>query len=177
MATNEGPGFVSKATGKWVSLTGIFPNPRGEALRFLERGLATIQPDDPCPTWPYTRVPKGYPRIFIDGNHRLVCHVVLERTGRGPRPAGMECCHSCGNGHLGCWHPGHLRWDTHLANMAEARAQQVDQNSKCKLSIEQVRLIRALSYEETYTQMAKNFGVSPETVRQVRTGVSWRHVY
>jgi hypothetical protein len=59
-----------------------------------------------------------YPAIQVRGRRRLVHHLVLE-TFISHRPDGMETCHW--DGHNTNAQLMNLRWDTHLANMADHR--------------------------------------------------------
>lgn len=170
-------GWCSTHYGRWLRngdpLGGRVPN--GEPLRYLRDGLASLT--DACPTWPYAKTPAGYPRVTFEGRIRLVTHLVLEWTGRGPRPSGMEACHSCNNGGAGCWHPGHLRWATHLSNMRDAVAAGLNQGERhgmAKLTEADVRAIREA--QGSHSALARRFGVARRTVADVRNGVSWRHV-
>lgn len=77
-----------------------------------------------CLLWPWeeSRVPEGYARASLNGKvmgaHRAVC---ILAHGEPPF-VGAEAAHSCGNGHLACVNPKHLRWATHQENIAEAKA-------------------------------------------------------
>lgn len=56
---------------------------------------------------------RGYRRVKVDGENRYIAHMVLE-TFVGPRPKGMECCHT--NGIKTDNSLKNLRWDTHKEN-------------------------------------------------------------
>ena len=92
---------------------------RGENLEWIE-SHSEIESDD-CLIWPFSRNNKGYPdgtcvprKAYIKPN-MLMCALK-----NGPKPtARHEVAHSCGNGHLGCINPNHLRWATHAENMQE----------------------------------------------------------
>lgn len=149
----------------------------GEPMGFLIDGLTHLGVDDPCPTWPYATTPAGYPLVSENGTVRLVCHIVLERTGRGARLLGMEACHSCGNGAAGCWHPGHLRWDTHAANMRDAVAAGLNQGERhgmSKLTEKQVRAIRASV--GSHAAVAREYGIARRTVSDIRNRTTWSHL-
>lgn len=72
-----------------------------------------------CIFWPHNRNADGYGSYTIGsktyGVHRLVCSRV---HGDPPTPE-HEAAHSCGNGHLGCVNPRHLRWVTSVENKAD----------------------------------------------------------
>lgn len=61
---------------------------------------------------------KGYRFIMVQGKRRPVHQLVLE-TFIGPRPTGLQTCHWNGKPHDNVLM--NLRWDTHLANMADRK--------------------------------------------------------
>jgi len=87
----------------------------GEPRKFLAAAKAYDGND--CLLWPYATDGHGYGHVKRWGEspqkvHRLVCEAV-----KGPPPfPKAEALHSCGNGHLGCCAPKHLRWGTHADN-------------------------------------------------------------
>jgi hypothetical protein len=90
----------------------------GAAMEFFQNEVLTYQGDD-CLLWRYSRFWTGYGSIYIDGRRRLVHRVACEhRHGRPPTPS-HQAAHNCGNGHLGCVNPRHLRWATRKENMAD----------------------------------------------------------
>ena len=89
----------------------------GEPLAYFEAHIGDKRNVE-CWLWPYTRITGGYGTLTLDGKAAHV-HVLACARVNGPRPDGMEACHSCGKGHLGCWNPWHLRWDTRAANARE----------------------------------------------------------
>ncbi len=103
---------------------------------------------DACLTWPFSRMPNGRGRIFYGGDstgaHRVMC---ILAHGDPPTPS-HEAAHRCGNGHLGCVHPGHLWWATHAQNMAEmvshGRSQRGTRGPTNVLSEEDVQSIRSM---------------------------------
>lgn len=94
------------------------------AKQFFENVILKYD-GDACLMWPF-QWPECdyYPRIKYNGKtvkvHRAVC---LE--AHGPAPEGKnEVAHSCGNGIQGCCNPKHLRWATHVENMADRYSEQ-----------------------------------------------------
>lgn len=92
----------------------------GDGMSFIESAL--MSKNDECLTWPFARDQTGRAIINRSSHHmrtqqvsRMVCAMV---HGDPPSPD-HEAAHSCGNGHLGCVNPRHIRWLTHADNMAE----------------------------------------------------------
>ena len=107
---------------------------------FLEQVLADFDNGllDPetCVINPWHIEPYG--EVVVDGVRRRV-HVVACEHRWGPRPPGLEVCHSCCESR--CLSPWHLRWDTHLENVHdEIRLGKT--RAGVKLDAATVRLIR-----------------------------------
>lgn len=103
-------------------------SPNGAPEAFLRETVLPYDGDD-CLIWPFTRSGRkslhgspghGYAQIRRGGRMVSVQRIVCEHIhGDG---TGMDSAHSCGNGHLGCVSPRHLRWATRAENMADAIA-------------------------------------------------------
>ncbi len=90
----------------------------GDAQRFA-REVAVAETDE-CIPWPFGGTKDGYGRINVDGT-TIGAHVHVTTLAHGPKPTPKhECCHSCGNGHLGCVNPRHLYWGTRSDNVQDA---------------------------------------------------------
>lgn len=91
--------------------------PKGACRAFLREATAYRGTD--CRFWPFAHNDAGYGHLTIDGKrvyaHRLICEAI-----NGPPDEGCYTAHSCGNGHLGCITPAHLRWATPKENTADA---------------------------------------------------------
>lgn len=74
---------------------------------------------DECLIWPYGDSGNGYGRIMV-GRKASRAHRVMCEIKHGPAPhEGLEAAHSCGNGHIGCVNPNHLRWATRGENQSD----------------------------------------------------------
>ncbi len=124
--------------------------------------------------WPYARHPYGYGKFQQQLVHRLVCEA---SHGAPPLPR-MDAAHSCGNGHLGCVAPLHIRWATRQENMADKKlhgtSQCGEKHGMSKLTIDQVREIRRLlNIGLPTTNIATQFGVVSSTIRFIQKGETW----
>lgn len=106
-----------------VRWRGPFSVRRDDSLEYVLAVLTTMPVE--CTTWPehYARHSHGYGRTRVDG--RCV-HVLVCTWYHGPRPptdprvpGNPQVRHLCGNGHLGCFTPAHLRWGTAAENAAD----------------------------------------------------------
>lgn len=94
----------------------------GEQHRYFREVVIPYKGDD-CLIWPYSRTKRGYGGINFKGEkmevHRLAC-IEVHGPPQGER---YMAAHSCGNGHLGCCNPKHLRWATPAENGMDKRRQ------------------------------------------------------
>lgn len=144
----------------------------GEPMRYLLAMLTTMPTE--CPTaWPYARDTSGYPKIRNRRVHQIVCEWY-----HGPCPPGLECCHSCGMGKLGCFVPGHLRWDTRALNDADGRPfARGERHPKAVMTWAKVDAMRSrfAAGDATKAALAREYGISVETAYQILGGVTWKH--
>lgn len=103
---------------------------------------------------------------------RLIC----EAFNGPPENAAMECDHI--NRNRGDNQPSNLRWVTRAQNLENRRCRSGEDHHHSKLTDEQVKRIRSLPFRRGQDrELATAIGVSRETVRDVRLGKLWRHVY
>jgi hypothetical protein len=123
--------------------------------------------------------------VRFQGKDRSYTHVVMILAGKGEAPPGLEACHSCGNGHLGCITPRHLRWDTHQANYADAVGHGTatrppvrvgSANRSSRVTEDQVLEIIDLIGRggSTDAEIGNKFGASADIVRRIRLGRTWK---
>jgi hypothetical protein len=129
--------------------------------------------------WPWKRrVNKfGYGCVSYNGKEELAHRVAFAIANGGKFPD-THACHSCDN--PPCCNPAHI-WDgTHRQNMDDMMAKNRrnppvgERNRGAKLTEEDVTLIRSL--QDRDATVAARYGVSPSTIRRVRTGAGWKHL-
>lgn len=92
--------------------------PKGALERFL-RDRASYTGDD-CLKWPFGDKGNGYGSLDFEGRKTTASNAMCT-LAHGRRPSAKhEAAHSCGNGHLGCVNPRHLRWATRRENVHDA---------------------------------------------------------
>lgn len=96
---------------------GVMRGPDGEIESFLAATLASDT--DECILWPFGKDKDGYGRLRRKGKS-FGAHIYVCTKVHGPRPNKDDACHSCGNGHLSCITPKHLRWGTRLDNINDS---------------------------------------------------------
>jgi hypothetical protein len=75
---------------------------------------------DECIYFPFYRNQSGYGWMKF-GEKNIGAHVYALTFAVGEKPTPHhECCHTCGNGHLGCVNPKHLYWGTRAENVQDS---------------------------------------------------------
>lgn len=135
---------------------------------------------DDCLIWPLRRNRNGYGSVRSGGVNMMANrYMCLLAHGEPPTPE-HQSAHSCGNGHLGCVNPRHLRWATVKENMADmvehGTVPQGERNGHAKLTEDDVREIKRSRGKVTQRELAKRFGVGHANIAQIQRGFSWKHV-
>lgn len=149
---------------------------QGQARDFFERVVMGHSGED-CLFWPFSRDNNGYAALWEDGAARKVSRLVCARIHGDPDSENMHAAHSCGNGHMGCVNPKHLRWATPAENASDkiehGTANRGERHVWSKLSEDDVREIRSLGVINTATEIAKIFGMSRTAVRLILERKTW----
>lgn len=154
-----------------------FKAPVADVRAFYERAIRW-KDRRKCLTWPFARG-DGYGRITLNGKRELVHRAICRAVWGDPEDlAQTEVAHNCGNGHLSCVNPWHLRWDTHAGNLADTirhgTSTRGEDNSQAKLTETNVRYIRKHRRNgATYDALARHYKVSTAAIRKVVKRKSW----
>lgn len=147
----------------------------GEPDAFINQALA--QETNACIIWPYAKTKRGYAQM---GDRRLVSRIICERSYGPPPSAESEAAHSCGKGHAGCINKRHLRWATHLENVADRATHGTNtvghRNPMAKLTERDVIEIRHSGDEISHKALAEKFGVSVECISAIVRRLRWKHL-
>lgn len=148
----------------------------GEPARWLERHVSYS--GDDCLTWPFAKSSKGYPVIADKRHNNALAHRMMCEKAHGSAPSPrQDVAHSCGNGHLACINPQHLRWATRADNMADRLAHGTSnrgsRSAKAILTDDQVREIRRLRGQMKQRDIGKMFGIAGRTVCKIQLRGSW----
>lgn len=135
---------------------------------------------DDCLIWPFAYHRDGRGQITYERTtqqtHRVMCRL---RHGEPPTPA-HEAAHSCGRGHHGCVNPNHLRWATHIENLADQIAHDTrawgERHYAAIITEDQVRTIRQQAKTHARRDIAIMHGLKPAHVDKIIAKTIWRHV-
>ena len=172
---------------RWIKANGNLTPPkyaRGE-LEFRFWKHVDKRGDDECWEWKADVTRGGYGSLWNNDIKRNVsAHRLSYEIHYGKIDKGMLVLHSCDN--KKCVNPKHLRQGTVKENVHEAidrglrqkcsiPKQFGEQNPKSKLTLEQVRFIRA-NPQLGHKEIADMWGLSPNCIRGVRIGRTWKGI-
>lgn len=147
----------------------------GEPLRFLEE-LVGHDGDD-CVTWPFCTAATGIGSVQYGGKVRPAHRVMLYLSTGVEPDSKVLALHSCGNGHLGCVNPKHLRWGSAKDNAQDAILHKTTQRGEkaynAILTEDDVRGIRRELRNLSGKKVAEKYGCSQQTVCDIKMGRRW----
>jgi hypothetical protein len=140
---------------------------RGEPRPYM-RGHSSKGPgpeyriDEATGCWVWLRAKNAYGYgVLRPSRIQFQAHRVVYERHRGPIPEGLELDHLCRN--TLCVNPAHLEPVTHAENIRRGKQTRLTQDAAAA--------IRASSASNR--ELARLYGVAPETVISVRRGDSW----
>lgn len=150
-----------------------------EAKRFW--AYVSIRSENECWPWNGGKFDNGYgafscgiPRRAY-GAHRLS---LVNSTGT-PKDTTLFTLHRCDN--RACVNPAHLFWgtaaDNNMDRVVKGRSAIGERVNTARLTSDLVARIRARSAAgETYADLAREFGISRQSMRRAAIGMSWKHI-
>jgi hypothetical protein len=130
------------------------------------------------------RSTQGYGYISDGNGKKWRAHILSYTLNKGDVPEGMLVLHTCDN--PSCINPDHLFLGNHQDNVDDMRAKNRDayghnkgeMNGQAKLTEDNVIIIKRLLASDQYTQdqIGAMFGVTRGAVKQIKRGITWRHL-
>lgn len=152
----------------------LYSDPQAIAARFW--ASVDKRGSDECWEWQGCRNRSGYGVIAVNGKPVIASRLSYELQ-HGDIPEGMCVCHKCDN--RPCVNPNHLFLGTDADNMADRdrkSRQACGERTNHNVLVEsQVREIKALT-DITVRELARRYGVSDATIKNIRIGHRWKHV-
>lgn len=150
-------------------------------LTLRERFLAKVclEASSGCWVWQGMVDPKGYGLVSLRGR-QLRAHRLAWMLFHGEIAPGIVVCHKCDV--RVCVNPDHLFLGTPADNsqdmLTKGRSSRGERHHNAKLTEDQVSRIKAMLAEDCLyiSEIAREFGVTPSTIRAIRQGKSWRRV-
>ncbi len=132
-----------------------------------------------CWEWTAALDERGYGQMHMPAPNRMVrAHRIAWLVHRGEIPAGLHVLHRCDNRR--CINPEHLYLGTHQQNMRDRQERgRTDRhigsaNGRARLTEEQVARIKRDDRWPRF--IAKDYGVTVHSIKNIKYGVTWRHV-
>lgn len=147
------------------------PRKRKTTTSIADRFWAQVdRSEGGCWTWRARCDRAGYGMCVVERKSRYAHRVSYELT-HGEVPVGLLVCHRCDN--PPCVNPSHLFLGTHADNMRDMRLKGRGP-PQMKLTARDVLAIR--ESRDSSTVIASEFGVTTNTIRDIRRRHTWRHV-
>lgn len=149
-------------------------------VRFWNR----VAKSDGCWLWVGHR-PSEYGRLSHK-NEKHRAHRLSYQLNVGPIPDGMVVCHRCDN--PPCVNPSHLFLGTSADNSRDMKAkgrwaggppsgERAPNSSLKDAQVMEIKgLLRFPHFHGKYSQMARAFGVSQNTIYSIKSGQTWGHI-
>lgn len=160
-------GWCRSHYGKWLRYgdpTKTRADRQTKVRKFLEEVLLPYTGDE-CLEWPFAL------RVRVAGVNQIPSRFVCEKAHGAPPSQEHEAAHSCGNGHLNCVTPSHLRWATRIENTMDKVV-----HGSTKLNPDKVKEIRRLLGEEGHPAIAARYGVDASLISLIATKKRWAWV-
>ncbi len=123
-----------------------------------------VDPETGCWLWQRKRRPNGYGQVY-DGARIVHAHRLYYERANGPIPVGLVVDHLCRN--KSCVNPEHLE--------AVGQSTNTHRGNRSKLSWPLVeRLAERHASGESYASLAREHGLSVQTVRRAVLGITWK---
>jgi hypothetical protein len=94
-----------------------------------------------------------------------------------PEVSRLQSAHNCGQGHTGCVHPQHLRWDTCGGNHADKALHGTEIKGEdqwqARLTEADVHYIRSQRGIAKQSDLAARFGINQTSISKVQRRVAW----
>lgn len=134
---------------------------------------------DECLIWPFNRDKvTGVPQISVNRTTKSPARIICEKShGRPPTPK-HHAAHWCGNSHLGCINPKHIRWATPSQNEIDKRMHGTAPIGAAHgfAKITDEIALEIINSKESLSKIGARFGISHSTAGKIRRREKWKHL-
>lgn len=149
----------------------------GKAAKFFDEVVLKYDGAD-CLIWPFSKSRGGRAQINVGGRPQYVQRLACQFVHGDPPSQAHQAAHSCGNGHLSCVNPRHIRWATPIENAADKEAHGTvprgEKHKNARLTEGDVRAIKIALQNMGISEVAKKWGVSRGAIAAIKRGENWR---
>lgn len=146
---------------------------KGDLMKFIDRALKSNT--DSCVIWTFGKGSHGYGEIRYEGKMQTVPRLVCKLAHGASFLPSAQAAHSCGN--RACINPKHLRWATPIDNNADklihGTVSKGEKHGMAILSDANVLEIWNMKGKKSQKDLAKEFGVSRQTITNIHTKIRW----
>lgn len=137
---------------------------KGEVIKFLRQQM--IAETDQCVPWPFAgAVDRG--RLRFEGKMVSACRLICSWVYGNPENETLHAAHSCGNGHLGCVNPRHLRWATPQQNNAD---KVLHGTNLATVKLTNVQIAEIAADSRPHVEICRSYGITRQTIWRVKRG-------
>jgi hypothetical protein len=133
-----------------------------------------------CLIPPFAKVSQGPANVIFEGKERVASRVMCILAHGRPVNEGLHAAHSCGNGHLSCCTPAHLRWSTPSENAADkishGTAPLGERSHLAILSLGEAQWAWNMRGKLSQQAIADKLGVSRSAIMHIHVGKNWPEV-
>lgn len=135
-----------------------------------------------CLTWPFFKTGDGRAGyVMYRGRQTGVARAMCFEANGEPPTRKHHAAHSCGNGHMACVNPRHLRWATSRENQLDrfrdGTSNRGSRNANSRISEHDVRRIRQIvplvRGLMSYSDVGRLFGITGRHVGQIISRQTW----
>lgn len=164
---------------KWWKYGDPLKTVKPDCLGWIERHVDYS--GDDCLIWPFAVNTGGYPAAIPFRGKKTRAHRAMCTLAHGDPPSEKHhAAHLCGNGHLCCINPRHLRWKTTKENAADTirhgntlRGHKHHGVILTEDDVVEIRKVMA-SKSRQGRALARKYGVNPTTILAIHHRRSWR---
>jgi hypothetical protein len=146
----------------------------------MERIAKYISPEPMSGCWLWTgaanRFGRGYVGVPVQGppwSKMALAHRVMLQETTGKSGEGLCACHKCDN--PACVNPDHLYWGT-LSQNSQDSVNRGRGKSSVLVAGDIPKIVSRLKAGERYASIAKDYGVTKDSIGNISRGQRWSHI-